>query len=486
MRLFFAALSVAGVACVLASQPADAAGRCVGDYAEDLTALSPGARDLEARTPSYSYAVRTSAVYECVSYGSDAKLKTSRVSATAYGTAFAFRKDGPGGSDTLLVTNQHVSDWPAVTDAANAVDGVPQGCRRVSDSLRIVDNDQDDYAADDVTLTKVVVDPTMDIAILRAKTKLTIMPWKIGHSAAVTARIAVEVKGYPLGAFNATNVGKVVSAYDHDDFGVWNHDDFVVDALLTHGGSGSPVLALSCKTGEWELVGIFHAHYNGASALNVVVAIDQVRDLMTTLKRSPKHGDAPLELDVAARSRLINAANQSDPPFFAFGSLIASVRARSDGALVFAVYPSDFPATTRPTMVIEDLPDPSGFGALGNVYVGGANGLQATVLAEADAATQNQVTRALDLLRTDALTAFDYRASAPTADKSKDSYEKVAGQKKALGKLLDGQRESVAAALDVAKKLKGDGSPQKLADLETTLTPAVPASTQAVARSDAP
>ncbi|CAN5307636.1 hypothetical protein BH11MYX1_BH11MYX1_08750 [soil metagenome] len=483
MRLLFAALTVAGV---VASHPAAAAGRCVGDYAEDLTALSPGARALEARTPSYSYAVRTSATYECVAYGADAKLKTSRVASTAYGTAFGYRKDGPNGNDTLLITNQHVAEWPAVTDADHAVEGVPQGCRRVSDSLRIVDNDHDDYEADDVPLTKVVVDPSLDVAILRAKTKLSIMPWKVGHSSAVIARIAVEVKGYPLGAFDATNLGKVVSAYDHDDYGMWNHDDFVVDALLTHGGSGSPVLALSCKTGEWELVGIFHAHYNGASALNIIVAIDQVREMMTTLKRSPKHGDAPLELDVAARSRLVDGTNQSDPPFFSFGSLTASVRARSDGALVFAIYPSDFPATSRPTMVIEDLPDPAGFGTLGNVYVGGARGLQATVLAEADAATQNQVTKALDLLRTDALSAFAYRATAPTAEKSKDSYENVAGQKKALGKLLDDQRDSVAAVIEIAHKLKGDGVAQKLADRETTLLPAVPASTAAVARTDAP
>lgn len=483
MRLLFAALSVVGV---LASRPALAAGRCVGDYAEDLTALSPAARALEARTPSYSYAVRTSATYECVAYGADTKLKTARVTSTAYGTAFGYRKDGPNGNDTLLITNQHVAEWPAVTDADHPVEGVPQGCRRVSDALRIVDNDHDDYEADDVPLTRVVVDPALDVAILRAKTKLSIMPWKIGHSSAVTARIAVEVKGYPLGAFDATNIGKVVSAYDHDEDGMWNHDDFVVDALLTHGGSGSPVMALSCKTGEWELVGIFHAHYNGASALNIIIAIDQVRDLMTTLKRSPKHGDAPLELDVAARSRLITAANQSDPPFFSFGTLTASVRARSDGALVFAVYPSDFPATTRPTMVIEDLPDPAGFGTLGNVYVGSANGLQATVLAEADAATQNQVTKALDLLRTDALSAFDYRATAPTAEKSKDAYAKVAGQRKALGKLLDGQRESVAAVLDVARKLKGDGAAQTLTDLETTLIPAVPTSTAPIAHGVAP
>ena len=466
----------AAVAAVLlltgAAQEARAA-RCVGDYAEDLSALSPGAREMEARTKPYSYAVRTTATYECVTYGGDGNLKTSRINTMAYGTAFGYRHTG---EDTLLLTNQHVAEWPAVTDTDHPVDGVPAGCKRVADALRIVDNDHDDYAADDVPLTRVVVDPALDIAILKAKTKLEIMPWKVGKSASVAARTSVEVKGYPLGAFSATNIGKVVSAYDHDDYGTWNHDDFVVDALLTHGGSGSPVLAVSCKTGEWELVGVFHAHYNGASALNVVVAIDQVRDMMATLKRSTKPAEHGLQLDVAARARVTGAATSSDPPFFAFGSLTASVRARPDGALVFAVYPADFPATTRPILVIEDLPDPKAFGALGTVYAGGPGGLQAVTIATADAETRQQVTRALAMLRTDALTAFDYRTALPTAEKSRDSYEKVATQKKALGRLLDSQHDSVQALVDLAQRLKGAGSAVRLADLETvgdaSVTPA--------------
>src|SRR5262249_57215238 len=135
-------------------------------------------------------------------------------------------------------------------------------------------------------------------------------PWRVGRSAAIATRDVVEVKGFPLGAFQATNVGNVISPYDHDDQGEWNHDDFVIDALLSSGGSGSPVLAVSCKTGEFELVGIFHARYARASALNMVIAIDQVRDLLTTLKRSPR--PPPTELDSTARDRLA-VALRSEP-----------------------------------------------------------------------------------------------------------------------------------------------------------------------------
>jgi serine protease Do len=419
----------------------------MNDYAEDLSALSPRARDAEAHTRSYSYAVRTSATYECVSYGPDGNLKRTRETATAHGTAFGYRHDG---DDTLLLTNDHVAEWPAVTDADHPVDGIHSGCKRVADSLKIVDGDHDHYAADDIPLTRVVADPQLDVAILRAHSKLEIIPWRIGTSASLAARAVVEVKGFPLGAFQATNVGKVISAYDRDEQGEWNHDDFVVDALLAQGGSGSPVLAVSCKTGEFELVGIYHAHYNGGSGLNVVIAIDQVRDLMTTLKRTPRP-KADATLDVAARARLEAAARGDDPPFFPFGPLVASVHARSDGALVFAIYPSEFPRATRPLLVIEDLADAATFGTLGAVYLGTSLGLQRYTLAEADADGQAVVVHALDLLRQDALAMFDARTA--TAGGTRDAFESNERKKKALARLLDSQREVAQAVTDLPARI---------------------------------
>ena len=45
------------------------------------------------------------------------------------------------------------------------------------DTLKIVDDDHDDYEADDIALTRVVVDPQLYVAVLRAHKKLEIMPW---------------------------------------------------------------------------------------------------------------------------------------------------------------------------------------------------------------------------------------------------------------------------------------------------------------------
>src|SRR5262249_50360951 len=253
------------------------------------------------------------------------------------------------------------------------VDGVATGCRKVSESITIVDDESDEYAGDDVPATRVVTDPRLDVAILKTRAPLPIMPWKVGRSAPLQERNLVEVRGFPLGAFRATNIGKVVSAHDHDDYGDWDHDDFVIDALLSAGNSGSPVLAVSCATGEYELVGIFHAGYTAGSALNVVIAIDQVRDLMTTLKRTPHEhvADVPT-LDGTLRRHLDETLASEHEIFFPFGANVAVLRPGASGTLFFAIFSRDFPQVVEPLALVEDLPPapapaPTSFGTLGRV-----------------------------------------------------------------------------------------------------------------------
>src|SRR5262249_46941436 len=160
----------------------------------------------------------------------------------------------------------------------------------------------------------------------KAHATLQLMPWRIGHSADLRERNIVEVVGFPLGEFRAVNLGKVVSAYDHDDYQDWDHDDFVIDALLSSGNSGSPVLAVCCKTGQLELVGIFHAAYSRGSALNVVIAMDQLQNLMDTLKRAPRaHADGRPRLEAPDRVALLEATGPLRAMFFPFGPMTAVV-----------------------------------------------------------------------------------------------------------------------------------------------------------------
>ena len=285
----------------------------------------------------------------------------------------------------------------------------------------------------------------------------------VGHPGAIMASGSDTAR--------ATNVGKVVSPHDHDVQGDRDHDDFVTDALLSSGGSGSPVVAVSCRTGEFELVGIFHARYTGASALNLVVAIDQVRDLMTTFKRSQRISRRSPDLDAAARARLLDHLRRDpDPPFFSLGSLVASLRARSDGALVFAVFASDFPRTAAPLLAIEDLAseDPTSFGKLGAVYFGGAAGLRAYDASHADAETQAQLSRALVGLRKNGVATFGYREAVRTASVSRADFNRTAEKQRSLNRTLTAQRDAAQVLLDVVSRegSRASASTVGLSDVE--------------------
>ncbi|HVU52205.1 MAG TPA: S1C family serine protease [Polyangia bacterium] len=439
---------------------------CAGAYADDFGALQSTARDFDRHPEAtFSYCTRNTAIYECLSYGPDGAVRRERKRAVLHGTAFAYRQQG---GDTLLLTNDHVASWPTVTDAQHTVDDVPAGCKLVSESLALVDDERDSYARDDVPVTMVVTDPQLDVAVLRAHAALQMMRWKVGSSAALRERNVVEVRGFPLGAFRATNVGKVVVTHDHDDEGSWNHDDFVTDALLSSGNSGSPVLAISCATGEYELVGIFHAGYTGGSALNVVVGIDQVRDLMTTLKRAPRPGDGPVALDRVARERLSATLGSPAELVFPFGGHVAVVRGRADDTLFFVLYPKDYPFSIDPLVVIEDTPaaDPLVFGDLGRVWFGSARGLLAHDRSKLDGDAQSTLAGLLRALRSDALAHGAYRKLGDDSS-SRQSAERARGVARSLQKVSSSRADLVQATIDLAERLSPQASERglKLSDV---------------------
>ena len=439
----------------LGSASASKGAYCSGAYADDFAALSPTAREAEQQPQSQSwvYAIRTTATYECLSYAGDGNVRRVRRKALAHGTGFGYRQQN---GETYILTNQHVADWPAVTDDEHKVDDVPPGCKRVSDGLKIVESERDTYDRDDVSLQRVVTDKAADIAILKAHALLPILPWKVGRSADLKERNVVDVRGFPLGAFKATNVGKVVSTYDHDDEKEWDHVDFVVDAQLSPGNSGSPVLAVSCRTGEFELVGVYHAAYAGNTPLNVVVAIDQERDLMTTLKRSARRDRGEVSaLDRKARSRLQAGLEGAMDPFFPFDGVAAVARTRSDGALIFEVMSPSFPVRSSPALVFEDLPGvgEEGYGELGRVWVGGRFGLKPYGKGGLDADAQALIERALEGLRTNAGLALELRNAQGQAARDREHYEHMGKLERQLRRAAVAQADLGSALTDLVERL---------------------------------
>jgi S1-C subfamily serine protease len=473
------ALALAGGAPPTVPRPAPSAGAqrdarpfCAGDYADDLAALSAAAREFDRARKPYTFCIRTTATYECPYYSSDGALRRIRKRVIAHGTGFGLRRDG---NDSLVVTNEHVAEWPAVTDRDHTVDGVPPGCRRVSDAVRIVDDESDAYDRDDIPLSRVVSDPQMDVSVLRAKIALPVMPWKIGRSASLRERNVVDVRGFPLGVLRTTNVGKVTSAYEHDSEHEWDHDDFVIDALLSPGNSGSPVFAVSCKTGEFELVGVYHAGYVRGSALNVVVGIDQVRELLETLKRLPRpRQDPAAALDLAARARVAEWARASAGAAFPFGQTFATVIARGDGALVYALMGREFPVRSVPVLVLEDLP-PQGepFGHAGRVWVGNGSGLRTVERGGLEADAQGHLAKLLEAIRRDAVVAASFRAAARVQASSREKWEAFSRLERSVRKLADARQDLSQSALDLADRLSTGEAELPLA-LADALAPGPP------------
>ena len=105
------------------------AASCTGEYADEGLTLSIEAREIERRPESnYSYCLRNTAVYECLSYASDGKVRRRSVTVQSHGTAFAYKTKG---EDSFLLTNEHVANWPLVTDEEHPVEEVSAGCKKV-------------------------------------------------------------------------------------------------------------------------------------------------------------------------------------------------------------------------------------------------------------------------------------------------------------------------------------------------------------------
>jgi serine protease Do len=214
------------------------------------------------------------------------------------------------------------------------------------------------------------------------------------------------------------------------------------------------VLAISCKTGEFELVGVYHAGYTRGSALNAVVGIDQIRDLITTLKRAPRLREN-IALDEIARIRLTSTVQTALEPFFPLGSLTAQVRARTDGTLLYELFDRSFPLRTYPILVLEDVPriEDDDFGSLGRVWFGNRQGLKAYVPSEKNAAAEPLLQKLLDGLRRSSLATFALREADRNANASRERFEQSERLEKALRRSSAAQRDLAQSAVDLAEHL---------------------------------
>lgn len=432
---------------------------CDGEYSDSLQIQSLRNREIEqGPRGQFSYLVRSTAKYECPFFGPDGKLRRRRVQASELGTAFAYEVSG---GETYLLTNEHVASWPEVTDTLHRVEGVPEGCKRMEDKLRIVRDERDDFESGQVTLTRVAVDPLLDAAILKAPQKLTVMPYKVGKSARLRQGNVVEVRGFPLGVMQAVSSGKVVNPYDRDQEQGWDHVDFVVDALLSEGNSGSPVLAVSCKSREMELVGIYHAGYKGHGALNVVVGIDQLTEFMHKKKRVPRSLTADGTggaMGPAERTRIGEALSGGTLPLFDFGGLFVQVE-NADGSLLYQVYSRQFPLDDRRVVVLEDKPadkpaadKSAAFGELGRLWVLSSGGWKEWPQSELGTDEHELLARVADAIRLQVLHTIDYRKALANPG-SAEERKRGRDLSRALARDVPVARDLATNLLETAERL---------------------------------
>ncbi|MFO0579697.1 MAG: serine protease [Polyangia bacterium] len=458
-----------------------------GEYADSFQPLSEQVREFE-RDPAnrYTYCIRATATFECLSYGTDGDIRRQQRRSVAHGTGFGFREQG---GETLLLTNAHVVTWPRVTDTRSPVTDVPGGCKLVAETLQIVDNEQDDYSSDDIPLARVATDDELDAAVVKAKAKLRIIPYRIGKSASLKFGDVVVVRGFPLGAFQAYNTGKVVNPYDVDVFKDWSHVDFIIDAPLSSGNSGSPVLALSQQTGEYELVGLFHASYARANSLNAVVGIDQLRDFMLTLKRTKSAAaTGDMVQNTARRAELEQAlATPAFVPFFAFGPLSFLVRP-SGKSFLFEVFSRRFPLDDQRVALIVDQAGPDGAGALARVWLGNDQGYKALDLTKLAADEQRRLQTVLSRLHALAGSMLRYRQLSRKMGTGRGAQAERTGLQRVITREATGDPDLAQALQDLAEQFGPHPTDPTLSytDVLLVLNPPEAASGQASLAARAP
>ena len=412
---------------------------CSGDYADGLPPEKASAI-LDTARESFVFAIRNTATYERIYYGRDGKLRRAYLRSLVHGTGFAYRILN---GETHLVTNEHVASQPEVTDEDHSVDGVPTGSKKVREQLKIVRDETDDYEPGHVLLTKLLIDPQADIAVLKARKVLPVMPYRVGRSGALRAGNLVQVRGFPLGAFAALNTGKVLNPLTHDTERGWNHADFMIDALLASGNSGSPVFAISCRTSEPELVGIYHAGYTDAAALNAVVAVDQLREELETLK-VPKRDPAGAHNEITAqdRDRLVKQllAETTRSLTFPFGGRSVVVVLSDPQTIRFSILDEDYPLSTRETMALVDR-GANGFGTLDLIVVP-VDGQSTEAPAQAlEGDVREHFDKLYESLWRQVLGVADYRARLAKGRLSADAFAEAQAARARIRKRTPEQKE---------------------------------------------
>jgi hypothetical protein len=201
---------------------------------------------------------------------------------------------------------------------------------------------------------------------------------------------------------------------------------------------------------------MFHAGYVRGTALNAAVGIDELRDLMMTLKRTPRSKDpAERNLGPAQRSELWQSF--SDPtfvPYLNLGPLTISLRRLGSG-LIYEVFSRRFPTDDRRVAVLVDGPAAGSFGALMEVWFGNERGLKRYELRELDkeGAVLGQVQSVLRRIQSLTMATLRYRAVSARAATSREAVAERAALQRTLSRETTADGDLAQILLDLGDRL---------------------------------
>jgi hypothetical protein len=326
---------------------------CTGRYSDTFDVLKKEVKEFEKSSNSnYSVCIRNISTYEQIYYSEDGKINKRLIKYVIHGTAFPFEKKG---EIVYFLTNEHVANQPLVTSENNRLEGVPFGAKKVKEVIKIVQNENDQFEKNFIELKVTAIAPELDAAILEGKVNMEPIPYKLGTSSELKTGNVVMIKGFPLGIFNVSNTGKVINVNVEDNDGEWRHIDFIIDAQLNTGQSGSPVFAVNCSTGEYELVGLYHAFYSEGKGLNLAVGIDDLLDFIKN-KRSiiPSQKEVSF-LSSSEQFRIIShLLDPKNLKLFQYGDNMFSMNISRDRTITIEIFTDRFPTYATPMLSIVD------------------------------------------------------------------------------------------------------------------------------------
>ena len=190
----------------------------------------------------------------------------------AYGSAFAYREvDG----FTYLITNQHVLGNYEMELAGRKL-------KRIAQRTKIIDSQFDKDTSDDIPLETIFESESLDLAIVRTKAKLNVLPEKyFGDSSTLRYGEKAYLIGYPMALFPTVTSGIIANPGDYThvvevdepqlNLTVTSVVKKVLDLSVNPGNSGGPFFVE--RDGRFYWMGIVNAYVTDHSSRNSGLAL---------------------------------------------------------------------------------------------------------------------------------------------------------------------------------------------------------------------